>query len=363
VAAGLSVGVAKLGGVPNDIPAAVRRQASEQGGAITRRQAVQAGLSVDKINWLLKRGDWRQVHRGVYVTFTGPAGRSALLWAAVLYAGPGAYLSHETAAEINGLSDDESPAISVTIPASRRVSAPPGVVIRHSSHKAMTWRPPGMPPYTVAEETVIDLAQAATTADDVVALVTRGYGRRLLVEHQLLRLARARKKLRWRRELDEIIPAAAGAHSPLEYRHDRDVQRAHGLPEPVKQDRFRKPDGGWGYRDRCYPEYGRLVIELDGRRFHPDEQRGRDTERDNQAAVAGATLRYGWDDVTRRACETAEQEAAALRNRGWTGTLTPCSPSCRAVNGYGRSARSTVAVSVRSGRTASAPAMARSSAE
>jgi hypothetical protein len=166
----------------------------------------------------------------------------------------------------------------------------------------MTWRPPGIPPYTIAEETVIDLAQAAAAADDVVALVTRGYGRRLLAEHQLLRLSRARKKLRWRRELD-------------------------------------------------------------GRRFHPDEQRGRDTERDNQAAVAGATLRYGWDDVTRKACETAEQEAAALRNRGWTGTLTPCSPSCRAVNGYGSSARSTAAVSARSGSTASAPAMARSSAE
>jgi hypothetical protein len=360
----LSVGVVKLDGVLNDIPASARRKAREQGGVITRRQAIQAGLSADKIAWLLKRGDWCQVHRGVYVTFTGPAGRSALLWAAVLYAGRGAYLSHETAAEINGLSDGESPAISITIPASRRVSAPAGVVIRHSSRKAMTWRPPGMPPYTGAEETVIDLAQAAAAEEEVIALVTRGFGRRLLNEQRLLTLARSHKKLRWRHELDEIVPAAAGgAHSSLEYRHDRDVQRAHGLPEPVKQDRFRKPDGGWGYRDRCYPEYGRLVIELDGRRFHPDEQRGRDTERDNQAAVAGATLRYGWDDVTRKACETAEQEAAALRNRGWTGTLTPCSPSCRAVNGYGRSARSTVAVSVRSGRTASAPAMARSSAE
>jgi len=326
------VGVAKLGGVLSDIPAILRRQAHEQGGVITRRQAVQAGLSVDKITWLLKREDWRQVHRGVYLTFTGPASRSAQLWAAVLYAGPGAYLSHETAAEINGLRDDESTAINVTIPASRRISVPPGIVIHYSSRKAMTWRPPGVPPYTVAEETVIDLVQAAAAVDEVVALVTRGYGRRLLTEHQLQRLALARKKLRWRRELAEVIPMAAdGAHSPLEYRHDRDVQLAHGLPQPLKQDRFRKADGGWGYRDRCYPQYGRLVIELDGRRFHPDEQRGRDTERDNHAAVTGATLRYGWDDVTRRACETAEQEAAALRNRGWAGTLRPCSPSCRAV--------------------------------
>jgi hypothetical protein len=371
--AGLSVGVATLADMVNELPASLQHQARHQGGVIARRQAIQAGVSAAKVAWLLKRGTWRPVYRGVYVTFTGPVDRNARLWAAVLYAGPGAYLSHETAAEVNGLTDEESPDINVTIPGNRRISPPPGVAIHLSSRKALTWRPPGMPPYTVAEETVIDLVQAAADVDDIIALVTRGYGRRLLIEDQLRRVARERKKLRWRRELDEIIAVAAGgAHSLLEYRHDRDVQRAHGLPEPVKQDRFRTPDGGWGYRDRCYPKYGRLVVELDGRRFHPDEQRGRDRERDNQAAVTGATLRYSWADVTRRTCETAEQIAEALRSRGWAGTLHPCSPTCRAVAGrqpglgtragYGSSARSTAAVSVRSERTASAPAMARSSA-
>lgn len=371
--AGLSVGVVTLAGMVHEIPGSLLQQARYQGGIITKRQAIRAGVSVDKITWLLKLGTWRPVHRGVYATFTGPIDRSARLWAAVLYAGPGAYLSHETAAEVNGLTDEESRDINVTIPGNRRISPPPGVLIHLSSRAALTWRPPGMPPYTVAEETVVDLVQAAAAVDDVIALVTRGYSRRLLIEDQLRRVARERKKLRWRCELDEIIQVAAGgAHSLLEYRHDRDVQRAHGLPEPAKQDRFRTPGGGWGYRDRCYPQFGRLVIELDGRRFHPDEQRGRDRERDNQAAVTGTTLRYDWADVTRRACETAAQIAEALRNRGWAGTLQACSPTCRAVAGrqpriglagYGRSARSTDAVSVRSGSTASAPAMARSSAE
>ena len=147
-------------------------------------------------------------------------------------------------------------------------------------------------------------------------------------------MAETRKKLRWRHELDEVISlAAGGTHSPLEYRHDTDVQRAHGLPEPVKQAKFLKADGTRGYRDRYYPQYGRLVIELDGKRFHPDDQRGRDRERDNQAAVTGSTLRYGWSDVTGKACETARQEADALRHRGWTGKLRPCSPGCRAVTG------------------------------
>jgi hypothetical protein len=202
----LSVAVAKLGGVVNEIPASLRQQARYQGGVIARGQAIRAGVSADKVAWLLKRGTWRQVYRGVYATFTGPVDRNARLWAAVLYAGPGAYLSHETAAEVNGLTDEESPDISVTIPAHRRISPPAGVVIHLSSHAAMTWQPPGIPPYTVAEETVIDLVQTAVAADDVIALVTSGYGRRLLTEDSLRLVARGRKKLRWRRELDEIIP-------------------------------------------------------------------------------------------------------------------------------------------------------------
>ena len=291
---------------------------------------MQAGLSADKIQWLLLSASWSQVHRGVYATFPGTVARDAQLWAAILYAGRGAYLSHATAAEINKLTDGESPVIDVTISANRRVRPTRGVQIHHSRRRPMVWRPPGIPPFSIAEETVIDLVQAATNSAAVVALITDGFNRRLLAEPHLRRAVADRKRLRWRRELDESISlAAGGVHSVLEYRHDREVQRAHGLPDSVKQAKFKKEDGTNGYRDRYYPQYGGLVIELDGKRYHPDDQR--DRERDNQAAVTGSTLRYDWNDVTRKACETAAQQAEALRNRGWPGSLKPCSPSCRAV--------------------------------
>ena len=316
----------------SEVPPKLRALARNQAGVVSRPQAISAGLTRGMIDSKVRFGRWRQVHKGVYATFTGPVTRDARLWAAVLYAGPGAYLSHRTAAQLNRLTDDPSPVVDVTVAASRRVRAPKGVVVHLSSHKAMVWRPPGIPPYTIAEATVLDLVQAATDKDDVVALVTSGFNRKILTEDFFRIVAQTRKRLRWRHELDEIIAmAAGGTHSVLEYRHDRDVQRAHGLPEPVKQAKFRKPDGTNGYRDRYYPRYGGLVIELDGKLYHPDEQRGRDRERDNQAAVTGSTLRYGWSDVTRGACETAAQEAEALRHRGWTGELRPCSPGCRAV--------------------------------
>ena len=124
----------------------------------------------------IKFGRWRRVHAGVYATFTGPMTRDAQLWAAVLAAGPGAQLSHETAAEINRLTDRPSPFIHVTIPATRRVTPPKGVIIHLSSNLTFGWRfARGVPPYTFAEETVIDLVHAATRLDDVIAHVTGGF--------------------------------------------------------------------------------------------------------------------------------------------------------------------------------------------
>ncbi|HEY1822561.1 MAG TPA: hypothetical protein VGG83_21760 [Trebonia sp.] len=314
-----------------ETPRSLQELARVQGGVVSRRQALKSGMSVGEIDARVKFGRWRLVYRAVYATFTGPLRREAQLWAAVLYAGRGARLSHETAAEILGLTDRRLPEIQVSIPPERRVVPVEGLIIHISSNNGQIWRPPpGVPPHTSEEDTVLDLVHEATSLDDVIGWVTRALAKPLTSEDHLRTAMAARKQLRWRRELGEIITAAVGgAHSVLEYRHDRDVQRAHGLPPARKQVPFKKPNGTRGYLDRYYPEY-RLVIELDGKQYHPDDRRGQDQDRDNANAVTGATLRYGWDDVTRRACEIARQEAEALRRRGWSGTLKPCSPTCRA---------------------------------
>jgi hypothetical protein len=72
---------------------------------------------------------------------------------------------------------------------------------------------------------------------------------------------------------------------------------------------------------------------LDGKRYHPDQGRHYGRLRDNQAVAKGSpTLRYDWNDVTREACETAGQVYGALRERGYQGTLRPCSPGCRTLS-------------------------------
>lgn len=181
----------------------------------------------------------------------------------------------------------------------------------------------------------MDLLDTAVYFDDAVGWITRAFQRSLTSEANLRRAVAARKKLRWRDRLDEIIPmAATGTHSPLEYRYDRDVERAHGLPPARKQVPFTKPDGTRGFRDRYYVEYG-LVVELDGKRYHDDERRDDDRRRDNAAtATTGSTLRYDWGDVTRTQCKTAAQVYAALRKRGYTGKLKPCSATCAALTEF-----------------------------
>lgn len=290
-------------------------------------------MTRDAVRWAVTKGAWQQVCPGVYATFTGQIGHPAQRWAALLHAGEGAILSHETAAELLGLTDQRAARIHVTVPNARRVVAPPGAVIHVSRRAIPRWTfPRGIPPHTMTEDTVIDLVNAAGTLDAAVGWVTAAFARRVTGEWPLRQAIAGRSRLRWRGHLDEIITlAATGTHSALEFRYDRDVERAHGLPRAARQAPFIKGDGSRGFRDRFYEQYGRLVVELDGARYHPGERRDDDRLRDNQAAAAGgATLRYDWSAVTRRACETAAEVFEALRERGFQGTLKPCSPACGA---------------------------------
>src|SRR5215471_7076423 len=318
----------------NDIPWMLSELACFQAGVVTRQQALASGVSSSAIVSKIKHGRWRQIRRGVYATFTGPLSREAQLWAAVLYAGKGARLTHESAAELHGLTHRRSSLIHVTIPANRRVRPGAGLSIHISARTDPGERfPRGVLPHTFVEETILDLVHAAHDLDDACGWITSAFGRRLTKEGPLRATMTGRKKLRWRRQLDEIVAAAAGgAHSVLEFRYDRDVERAHGLPAAQRQAPFTKPDGRRGFRDRCYQEFG-LVVELDGKQAHPDEHRAVDVRRDNAATADGeSTLRYDWRDVTRDSCAAASQVAEALRSRGWTGRLKPCSPSCRALD-------------------------------
>jgi predicted transcriptional regulator of viral defense system len=138
----LSVLLATLNAMPNELAPYLRELAQFQQGILTSDQARQGGLTKDVMRSRVRQGRWQRVHAGVYAVFSGEPGRAAVLWAAVLRAGPGAMLSYHTAAELAALTDTPSTPIHVTIPDSRRIVSIPGFVIHVSGRACQVRHPP-----------------------------------------------------------------------------------------------------------------------------------------------------------------------------------------------------------------------------
>ena len=168
---------------------------------MTRGQALELGLTPDTIRQQVRAGRWQGVRRGVYVVFSGPLGREAVLWAAVCYAGPRAALSHQTAAELHRITDRPSELIHVTIPADRRVDPAPDLVVHHSKRIEAATHPALLPPRTRMVETVLDLVAQARTFDDAFGLVSAACQRRLTTADLVLEARRLVRRL--------FTPAAA----------------------------------------------------------------------------------------------------------------------------------------------------------
>jgi hypothetical protein len=310
-----------------------------QEGIVDREQARRLGFSDRQITHRLNSGRWQRIHQGVYATFSGPVPRDARLWAAVRWAGEGAMLSHETAAELHGVIDSpRGNTIHVTVPSHRRPAQRtpvPGIVVHRADRGDGPFSGPFTLPCTTAEETVLDLVAASPTFDSAYAWIARAVSGQLVTVAALRTALERRTRVRWRRWLtDSFEESGAGVHSALERRYVRDVARAHGLPESEHQAR-RQLGGRTHDKDSWYPEY-RIAVEIDGPAYHQNEQVPLDRDRDNANLALDdvRTFRFGPVAVTERACETADMVAVTLRRSGWPGSPRPCRRSgCALRNG------------------------------
>jgi very-short-patch-repair endonuclease len=303
-----------------------------QHGVLTREQAISAGLSRRLIASRLDSGRWQRLHRGVFATFSGPVPREARLWAAVLRVGEYAVLSHYTAAELWRLADTPSSLIHLTVPRKAASSVIPGLVLHFSSRLAEARHPARLPPRTKLEETVLDLADLAATAEDAVAWPIRACQRRLTTPGRVIAALEGRGRARWRRDVAQAISdIRAGVHSPLELRYARDVERRHRLPRGDRQVCVIRGVTRQ-YIDVRYADYG-VIVELDGVLAHSADGRSRDARRDNANTLDGyQTLRYGWTPVAYHACATALEIFSLLSRNGLRTPFRPCSKACAAMS-------------------------------
>ena len=327
------------------LPAGCLELLALQHGVISRRQALDGGMSVTQIRGRLRGERWQPLYRGVYAAFTGEPTRPALIWSALLSAGPEAAVSHDTAAELYELGLTKAEAIHVTIPAARTVQRDarpvpalvssgrkvtlPRLVVHRSDRIIRARHPVLLPPRTRVEETVIDLTQSAATFEGAFDWLCQACASRRCTTEMLRRALDQRKKVRYRQELRAALADIAdGVHSQLEYRYVHGVERPHGLPAARRQ-ALMTPGSRRRYLDNLYQDY-LLAVELDGTASHPAAGRWRDINRDRSLARLGImTLRYNWSDVTTRRCQIAAEIADILAQRGWPRTLRPCSPAAR----------------------------------
>ncbi len=301
--------------------------AQRRAQVLTRAELLQVGAATDWISRQVAERRWQRVFPGVYVTHTGQLSWRTQMVAALRYAGPGATLSHSSAAKhwFDKVRRSTPDPVEVSIPWERAVRRQSG--IRVHRRRTMPEVSPGLLAVTTDAETVIDLVDRAGSFDDVVGVVTRA-SRRTRME--AIEAAAARRgKLRHRRLLADIVgEVAAGIESPLERRYHHDVERPHGLPRAELQVRELLSDR-WVRADRRYRGLG-VRVELDGELAHPGGRTDQDTWRDNAVLLEAReiTLRYRWSHVAGAPCRTAAQVAAALRQGGWDGTPRPCSPDC-----------------------------------
>ena len=225
-----------------EIPPRCRQLVARQCGVITRRQALATGLPASTVDSWVQRGRWIRLGHGVYATSGGPSSREALLWAALLRAGPGAVLSHETAAELCGLVPGPALAIHVTVPARRnpaRAGTMPGIVVHRSDRAGPRGGGRGRrPPHTRIDETVIDLTQASATFGEAFSWLGRAVAQGLTTPQRLSQRAATRARLHWRAEISAALielargglPNQGGAarDAPASRRHRRSGPTARG---------------------------------------------------------------------------------------------------------------------------------------
>ena len=196
---------------------------------MSRAQALASGLSVRQVVWRVSSGRWVRLYPGVFLTQPGRDDRRSANSAAVLACGSGAVLSHWSVAHGLGLTRAVPKLVHVSVPLTRRVVEPPGVVVHRTvgavdASQAWQW-----PPRTSVEQTVIDVAGLGA-ADDAVAIAALACQRGVTWHEALGAELDRRGRHPWREVLSEALDdIGGGSHSALEVRFVRDVVRAQAF--------------------------------------------------------------------------------------------------------------------------------------
>lgn len=291
--------------------------AASQHGVVTRHQLLDLGISGQGVKHRRARGRVHPIYRGVYVVGRPELTADGRWMAALLACGPGAVLSHESAAAFWGIGPRETE-LEVTICPPRAVAIS-GIRIHRSR---------ALPP----EQVVIERALAVTDVLRTLVDLAPRWGEQRIDD--AIESADRRGLCDPERFAEALstrppIPGTGIVRTVLERwtltltdtqleRRLLPIARRAGLGGPLTQQ--------WvnGCRvDFYWPELG-LVVEADSLRYHRTAARqAADARRDQCHTAAGLTpLRFSHAQITHRPEEvelTLRRVAARLRSRSADG--------------------------------------------
>jgi predicted transcriptional regulator of viral defense system len=141
------------------IDVAIAALAAGQPGVVARAELVELGLGRRAIAHRVANGRLHVVHRGVYAVGHARLSRAGRWMAAVLAAGPGAALSHRSAAALWGIRDTSRSSIEVIAP---RQCRRPGIDAHRISLEADEVTTERGIRVTTVTRTLLDLAEQLT---------------------------------------------------------------------------------------------------------------------------------------------------------------------------------------------------------
>ena len=236
-----------------------------QWGVVSRAQLLDLGLSPPAIATWRRRRRLQVIYRGVYAVGHAALRVEGRRLAAVLACGPGAVLSHMSAAAHWGLLRSDQTRIDVT--AARGRHGAPGIRLHRSrSLDAQdTTHHEGIPTTTVSR-TLLDLAATARPSELERALAQTE--RLQLYDHRAIQTTIARNN----GHRGTQVLARATSQEPKWTQNEWEAEflqqlRDAGLPEPRTNEAFHAPDHG-----HCEPDYHwptqQVIVETDGFETH-----------------------------------------------------------------------------------------------
>jgi very-short-patch-repair endonuclease len=244
---------------------AVSELAERQWGVVARAQLLSRGVSTAVVDAWVQRGRLHRVHQGVYAlghTALRPEGHRL---AAVLACGPGAVLSHRTAAAHWGLLTTDQTRIDVTAPRGRHGA--PGIRLHRtrSLDAQDTTTHQGIPTTTV-HRTLLDVAAMARGGELERAVAQAE--RLRMYDHRAIQATIARAN----GHRGVGLLRCATSRTPKWTRNEWEAEflqllRDAGLPEPKTNEPLHAPGYGHCEPDYHWPEH-RVIVELDGFETH-----------------------------------------------------------------------------------------------